>query len=138
MSTNVRSEISKRSPWYISRERYYELKHYCRQYNSWIDIKNLLIKADGCYILDVSESNDQKSPVETAFEKRSEYDKKISEVHEALRLAAPVDIRDYIFKAVTQGLSYVTLRYCHDMPLSRNQFYDYYRHFFYELDRIHR
>ncbi len=35
MPTNVRPEVSKKNPYYIERERYYELKHFCRQYPIW-------------------------------------------------------------------------------------------------------
>lgn len=35
MSTTIRPEISKDSPYYISKHRYYELKHFCLQYPEW-------------------------------------------------------------------------------------------------------
>ena len=35
MSTNVRPEVSQKNPYYLERERYYELKHFCRQYHIW-------------------------------------------------------------------------------------------------------
>ena len=35
MATKVRPEISEKNPYFIERERYYELKHFCRQYPIW-------------------------------------------------------------------------------------------------------
>ena len=35
MGTNIRPEISERNPYWISKHRYYELKHFCLQYNGW-------------------------------------------------------------------------------------------------------
>ena len=35
MSTVIRAELSKNNPYYISKHRYYELKHFCLQYNEW-------------------------------------------------------------------------------------------------------
>ena len=32
---NLRSEISNKSPYYISKHRYLELKHFCLQYPEW-------------------------------------------------------------------------------------------------------
>lgn len=36
MCTNVRPNVSKKNDYYISKERYYELKHFCLQYNDWM------------------------------------------------------------------------------------------------------
>ena len=35
MPTNVRPEVSQKNPYFLERERYYELKHFCRQYPIW-------------------------------------------------------------------------------------------------------
>ena len=37
MSTTIRAEISKKGKWYISKHRFYELKHFCLQYDEWKD-----------------------------------------------------------------------------------------------------
>ena len=39
-----RAELSKKNPYYISKHRYYELKHFCRQYDEW---KRALVRIDG-------------------------------------------------------------------------------------------
>ena len=32
-----RAEVSKKNKYYISKHRYYELKHFCLQYKEWED-----------------------------------------------------------------------------------------------------
>ena len=34
--TDIRPEISKKNKYWISRHRYYELKHFCMQYREWL------------------------------------------------------------------------------------------------------
>ena len=35
MGTNIRPEISKKNQYWISKPRYYELRHFCLQYPNW-------------------------------------------------------------------------------------------------------
>ena len=35
MSTVIRPELSKNNEYWIPRQRFYELKHFCLQYPSW-------------------------------------------------------------------------------------------------------
>lgn len=35
MTTTIRPEIARHNEWYISRHRYYELKHFCLQWHEW-------------------------------------------------------------------------------------------------------
>ena len=42
MSTIIRSELSKKNKYYISKHRYLELKHFCLQYYEW---KNKYLEA---------------------------------------------------------------------------------------------
>lgn len=35
MSKDVRSELSKRNKWHISKHKFLELKHFCLQYPEW-------------------------------------------------------------------------------------------------------
>lgn len=37
-----RAKLSRRNPYYIPAERYYELKHFCRQYYDWKKALNLI------------------------------------------------------------------------------------------------
>jgi len=44
MATSMRPEVSEKNPYYIDRERYYELKHFCLQYPIW---KKAYLALDG-------------------------------------------------------------------------------------------
>lgn len=44
MGTVIRSEISKKNPYYINKHRYYELKHYCLQYYIWKEAADSLLE----------------------------------------------------------------------------------------------
>lgn len=35
MGTTIRAEVSKNNPYYISKNRYYELKYFCLQYKEF-------------------------------------------------------------------------------------------------------
>lgn len=35
MGTVIRSELSRKNPYWIEKHRYYELKHFCLQYPIW-------------------------------------------------------------------------------------------------------
>ncbi len=37
MGNHEKAVLSKKNKYYISKHRYYELKHFCLQYNEWID-----------------------------------------------------------------------------------------------------
>lgn len=43
MGTNIRPELSNKSPYWIERHRYYELKHFCLQYPIWKRHMRLLV-----------------------------------------------------------------------------------------------
>ena len=37
MGNHEKAVLSKKNKYYISKHRYYELKHFCLQYNEWIE-----------------------------------------------------------------------------------------------------
>lgn len=58
------------------------------------------------------------------------------ELIERIAEEADKDLRDYILKGVTEGLSYTYLRTKMNMPCSRDMYYDRYRKFFWLLDNV--
>lgn len=42
MGTNIRPELSNKSPYWIERHRYYELKHFCLQYPATVRLSGVL------------------------------------------------------------------------------------------------
>ncbi len=129
MSTLIRPEVSKNNPYYISKHRYYELKHFCLQYREWkdtyISINNITNKDKTfdyidptCNLAIIKEEckRNMKLVEDTAMESDSALGK-------------------YILKAVTEDVAYTYLRTVLDMPCGKDMFYDRYRRFYWLLDR---
>ena len=136
MSTVIRPELSTKNKYWISKHRYYELKHYCLQYSEWQDEYLRL----GDYILasrDItSKTNPFSDPTGKIAVKRAELEHKMNELK---RLAKEADeaLWPYIFQGVTQGVSFVYLRYTMEMPAEKSMYYDRYRKFFWLLSKSH-
>lgn len=134
MSTNIRPEVSERNQYWISKHRYYELKHFCLQYNSWVKAYKLL---DGTPKqtdqIGHQGTNDSK-PTEQCAIKRTYYADRISMVRLAAKDAAP-DFSGQLLKAVTEGLSYDHIRAQTGLSCSKDAWYEFYRKFFWLLDK---
>lgn len=135
MGTNIRPEISKKSKYWISKHRYYELKHFCLQYDEW---KDLYLKLDG---LPVSKNfnrlprrTDISNPTERVAIAKAEYAANMHLIEQAARETDP-ELSNYIFKAVTKGISYTTLITKYGIPCCKETYYDRYRRFFWILSR---
>ena len=125
MATTIRPEISKSNKYYISKHRYYELKHYCLQYPEWkqdyISIQNYGVR--NVQNPRVGKTTKQNSIVETDAILLEELSKKIDMIELTARTTDP-ELSSYIFRAVTEGRSYEYL-YTHDhIPCSRDTFYE--------------
>ena len=133
MGTVIRAKISKSNEYYISKHRYYELKHFCLQYSEW---KRELGKLNWFGEKGDGRSSDPAKPVEWMVERRNEYIKKMEMIEQAA-LEADSDIYKYLLKGVTEGLSYGCLR-ADGLVCSRDYYYHQYRRFFYCLSRLRR
>ena len=133
MGTVIRPELSKRNKYWISKHRYYELKHFCLQYKEWKDTYKEL--SDSCISpslqdkLGAIEWSDRTSNV--VFER--DYYRSKMDLIERTAYLADKDIGWYILKAVTEGKSYTYLSTVLDIPCSRGMYYDRYRKFFWLL-----
>ena len=128
MSTVIRSEISKRNKYWISKHRYYELKHFCLQYQEW---KSMM--RDSYWVSGHSGGDPQWSDrVFGTVNRRENCSRYISMVEKAAQDASD-EIGEYILKAVTEDLSYVNLRMIHEIPCGKDMYYDRYRKFFWLL-----
>lgn len=133
MGTVIRAKISKSNEYYISKHRYYELKHFALQYGEW---KRELGKLNWFGERGDGRSSDVAKPVEWMVERRNEYLKKMEMIEQAA-LEADCDIYKYLLKGVTEGLSYGCLR-ADGLLCSRDYYYHQYRRFFYCLSRLRR
>ena len=135
MSTTIRPELSKNNKYWISRHRFYELKHFCLQYPSWKESLSECISIQEMHFDDscVSKTNTVYKPVEEYSEMRSNYFDKVSMVEKAAR-DTDEELAPYILKAVTEGYSYTYLKSKMNIPCCKETYYELYRRFFWLLN----
>lgn len=132
MSTVIRPEISKENKYYISKHRYYELKHFCLQYKDWKQIYNDICNFTQGGILDKSFKRPDKN--DPNYEKRMYYYNKICLIEESA-LLTDKDLWNYILIGVTEGRSYDWLLQIMRIPCCKDIYYEKYRRFFYILSK---
>ena len=135
MGTNIRPEVSKKNPYYISRHRFYELKHYCLQYYEW---KKLKCELEDILSFDKTglgqNATEWADPTGNIAVKIDGLNRKMEQIEKLTRLTDPF-IQRYLFKAVTEGLSYTYLKTALGMPCSKEYFYRRYRKFWWMLSQ---
>lgn len=137
MATVIRPEISEKNKYYIDKHRYYELKHFCLQYNEWkkayASCNESIIFASS---LEKTSSNSIPSDLTAKYAmKRAYYGTRIKLIEQAAKEADDF-LYPYILKAVTEGLSYTFLKAKLDIPCGRDMYYDRYRRFFWLLSEL--
>lgn len=132
MGTNITPEISKSSEYYISRHRYYELKHFCLQYPEW---KKAYSQGKARTQAERTSKGSHSDPTYSETAEHLVYRKRMDAVETAASLADP-SISEYILIAVTEGLSYPQIKARLDVPCGKDYWYDRYRRFFAVLDHI--
>lgn len=139
MSTTTRPELSTRNSWWISKHRYYELQHFCRQYAEW---KQELQNRDGMPAESIERhehfSTDISDPVFNTVALRDRLLARVEIVENAIQQASNQENWSIILlEAVTEGLSYDVLEARYGfMPISRGEWYAVYRRFFWILDKL--
>jgi hypothetical protein len=132
MATTIRPKLSSKNKYWISKHRHYELKHFCLQYHDWI----------GNYE-DSDGFENEAGKSDTRFSDRTsrhgllraKYSERIKMIEYAA-MNADEELKPYIFRAVTEGLSYTYLKSRLEIPCSRDTYYDRYRRFFWLLDQM--
>lgn len=134
MATRIRPNLSEGNKYWISKERYYELKHFCLQFNDWLKMYNAL--SDSRISTSVTVLSGFKgipgNPTEKIAIAKAHYKDRLDMVENAAKAADP-EIWSYILKAVTDDVSCSTLICKYDMPCGKDKFYAAYRRFFYYL-----
>ena len=135
MSTTVRPELSTHSKYWIEKHRYYELKHFCLQYQLWRKARaglDSLSRRPNMII--TSRTNLVSSPVEKCAEARLFYTDRM-EMLEKVASETDMVMANYILKAVTEGISYDCLRTRFDISCCKDAYYNLYRRFFWLLNK---
>lgn len=130
-----RPELSKKNPYHIPKQRYYELKHFCMQYPEWKKALNLI---DGWQtsphdISGVIKGAPPESPTERQALARVYYSSHIDIVDKCIADLDTV-LAPYILEGVTQGIGYDILRN-KGCPCCREVYYEHYRYFFWLLSK---
>lgn len=133
MATVIRAEISEKNKYWIDKHRHYELKHFCLQYPNW---KRAYGELDGFNGRggDGIKSSTPGDPTGKVVEMRNAYLDRMDLVRRIAFEADP-ELSSYIFRAVTEGLSYTYLRTKLAIPCGRDMYYDRYRRFFWLLSQ---
>ena len=139
VGTDIRPEISTKKKHHISKDRYYELLHFCRQYPEWkkelAELENFsYIQSPSKYGLVGQKWGCEVDPVGNLAAKKAEYKQKIQMVQDCAKEADP-DLNDYILLAVTEGVTYSKMETMLDIPCERGMFYRRYRRFFWLLSQ---
>lgn len=131
MGTKIRAEVSKSNPYYISKHRYYELKHFCLQYNDFKKVYNSLCEKipGGIIRSNVLERPRKDDP---NYDIRMKYYTKICLIEDSAWLADK-DLGGYLIEGVTQERSYDWLLTRRRIPCCKDIYYDRYRRFFWIL-----
>ena len=127
-------ELSEKNPYYISKHRYYELKHFCLQYPKWKDALVMLdawkAKPEELRTYTVKGSRESNPTEQTAIA-RAFFSKRISLIEHCLKDISPA-IAPYVLKGATECVPYDVLR-IHGCPCCRESYYEQYRKFFWTL-----
>lgn len=136
MSTTIRPELSRKNKYWIERHRYYELKHFCMQYDIWKQASDSITSLVQPRLdLAFSKSTAISNPVERCAMAREFYLVHMNMVERAASETDPY-FGSYIFKAVTKGLSYDKLLAQTGIPCCKDVYYEMYRRFFWILNKL--
>ena len=133
MSTTIRNKISKKNKYYISKYRTLELRNFCRQYYEWETEYNNLLYLSARSNNEIKSRNSVNCTEDIAI-KATELKNRMDIVRSACHESEP-EIEKYIFKSLTEGISYTNLRTKSDIPCGADLFYDRWRKALWLIDK---
>lgn len=132
---DLKPELSIKSPYWIPRHRYYELKHYCLQYRDWEKLyKKMDASPKASDISSIASRKASGNLTENTAVIRAELKNSMDIIQKTAAEVDPV-IGPYLFRAVTEDIPYVRLRMMYSIPCGQDAYYDCYRRFFYLLSK---
>lgn len=133
MEMSIRPE----NPYWIPRNRYYELKHFCLQYPVWDkayhSLRSLAKRPDDLAIF-VQTGQVKSDPLARCYESQLIFGKRMRLVEQAALKSDP-DLSTYLLEAVTEGLSYEELAAKYEIPCCKKIFMNAYQRFFWLLSK---
>lgn len=138
MGTTIRPELSKNNKYYVSKHRYYELKHHCLQYPTWKKAYDSLglsiINSNHNVLVTNKDKTHVTDPTSRIALQMLYYSNRMQLIDRVANDTDP-ELAHYIVRAVTENLSYTYLSQTLNIPCSRDTYYDRYRRFFWLLNR---
>lgn len=135
MSDRIRASVSKKNKYYISKHRYYELKHFCLQYYEWKDLYFALEGIKGKFPDGIPHGYERGDPTANLAMLRAMYAERMRMIEQAC-IAADASIYGYIFQSVTKEVPFNYLKSVENIPCEKDYFYDRRRKFFWVLDQM--
>lgn len=133
MATTIRPVLSEKNKYYIDKHRYYELKHFCLQYQEWKKEYSTLDGYDSYNVgLGVKTSDISDRTADYGIT-RAYYSNRIDMIERVARLTN-LELSLYILQGVTEGYSYDVLKARFNIPCCKDVYYELYRRFFWLLD----
>lgn len=129
----MRSNLSKKNPYWIPRERYLELKHMVRRYWDYVNELRSLYAIKGSSMIDLNKEKRYSSgdvPYLAIY-----YEELINYIDKAAFIAGGDSIGSLIIWVIENSSSYDKLAAQIRIPCGRRQFYQMYRKFFWVLDQ---
>ena len=135
MATEIRTELSKRSEYYIPKHRYLELYHFCLQYKDWVDDYNSLsgLSNRPASLGLFRKYRGYSNPTEKMALIKCDLAQRINLVNDVAECVGG-DLAEYLLRGVTEKLSYNELRLHYGIPCCKDVYYKMYRQFFFALD----
>ena len=136
MAKSLYTTLSKKNPYYISKHRYLELKHFCLQYPEWKERYSklqLTMNKSGICIIPGTQLY-SSDPVGNVASEMAELYKKMQLIEDCAK-STDEALGKYILVAVTLAKPYEYLQTVLEIPCCRDTFYTYYRKFFWLLNR---
>lgn len=128
-------EMSIKNKYWINKERYYELKHFCLQYDLWKEERTNLPLFSSIHYGVKPSKNDIFNPTERDAFWLKYYSDRIQMIEESAA-RADKEMSKYLVMAVTKNWSYDILKARTNIPYCRNTYYAAYRKFFWILNKI--
>lgn len=131
----MRSELSKRNKYWLSRRRYLSLYHFCLQYQEWKDEYATLDGKKAINMDGMPHGSSVGSPTEALGVRRAELSGLIKMIEDTAHETDPM-LAKYILRGVTdENATYTYLQMMMDMPCSRNTYYQRKRRFYWLLSK---
>lgn len=137
MGTVIRPEISEQSPYYISRHRYYELKHFCLQYPEWeIRLKSIDgLGSKSAIAGEYVNAGKTSDPTAMYAEARLYLSRRMRMVTDAAEKSCGY-LAEAMVESVTLGIPYEKLAARGTVHCGKDLWYAAYRRFFWVLDKL--